>query len=104
MILLHYHEVTPTQAIDIPKETIELAETNSIPPEELIHAISDKQPRFSFYRYEHEHAGQQLSPIVFIYTCPSEAKIKERMLYASSRANVIAMATSEAGLTVEKKV
>ncbi|KAI9886493.1 MAG: hypothetical protein M1823_001673 [Watsoniomyces obsoletus] len=91
-------------AIDIPKETIELAETSSIAPEQLMHAISDKQPRFSFYRYEHEHRGQQQSPIVFIYTCPTEAKIKERMLYASSRANVISTATGAANLTIAKKL
>lgn len=38
--------------------------------------------------------------IVFIYTCPSSSKIRERMLYSSSKANVI----TAASIKVIKKV
>lgn len=40
---------------------------------------------------------------MFIYTCPSDSSIKERMLYASSRANVIGTADDQ-GLKISKKV
>jgi twinfilin-like protein len=44
------------------------------------------------------------SPILFIYTCPSGSKIKERMLYAASSRSAIQVAEAEAGLKVEKKI
>lgn len=42
--------------------------------------------------------------LVFIYTCPSGSKIRERMLYSSSKANVILEAENEASIKVIKKV
>lgn len=41
---------------------------------------------------------------VFIYTCPSSSKIRERMLYSSSKANVVTAAENDAGVKVTKKV
>ena len=42
--------------------------------------------------------------VIFIYTCPSQSKIKERMMYASSRARVVSLAESEAGLEIAKRL
>lgn len=66
--------------------------------------ISATEPRYSFYRYTHTHNGQSSSPILFIYTCPSGSKIKERMLYAASLRSVVQVAQGEAGLEVTKKI
>ena len=41
---------------------------------------------------------------MFIYTCPSSSRIKERMMYASSRARLISIAETSAGLTIDKKL
>ena len=84
------------QKIDVPNESIELASTCSVDADGLSSAISDHEPRYSFFRYSHDHEGQTQSPIVFIYTCPTGSKIKERMLYASSRAGIISTAESDA--------
>ncbi|KAI9675358.1 MAG: Twinfilin-1 [Caeruleum heppii] len=92
------------QGINIPKETIELISKSSSAAATLAETVSNIEPRYSFFRYQHEHQGQQESPIVFIYTCPSGSKVKERMLYASSRASVIATATADAGLVIAKKL
>lgn len=78
--------------------------TTTVTAVDLALAIDTREPRYSFFRYEHEYAGEALTPIVFIYTCPTLSKIKERMLYASSRAGVLAMAVETAGLTIAKKV
>ncbi|KAI9706791.1 MAG: Twinfilin-1 [Bogoriella megaspora] len=88
--------------IDVPTETITLASTGEATPESLATTISADEPRYSFYRHASETDGS--SPVVFIYTCPSGSKIKERMLYASSRSSVIAVAASEAGIEVAKKL
>ena len=92
------------QMIDVGREAIELVGTSRTELEDLSSHISDSDPRYSFFRYSHEHEGQEQSPIIFIYTCPSGSKIKERMIYASSRAGIIAAAGKEAGVEVAKKV
>jgi twinfilin-like protein len=85
--------------MDPPSETLQLVSTSSASPSQLSTAIDKSEPRFSFYRHDDpEHS------IVFISTCPSGAKIKERMLYAASRANVISLAQSEGGLKVSKRI
>ncbi|KAI9691566.1 MAG: Twinfilin-1 [Bathelium mastoideum] len=90
--------------IDVASETVQLVSTSSATPDTLTQAISATEPRYSFYRYsEPIPESESANPIVFIYTCPSESKIKERMLYASSRSSVIALASSEAGIEVAKR-
>lgn len=86
------------------QETVELAGTSSTDAEGLASCISGTDARYSFFRYSHDFEGQGQAPIIFIYTCPSGSKIKERMLYASSRAGVIAAAGGDAGLEITKKV
>jgi len=93
------------QKIDISSETIQLASVDSIPVSSLSTTISNSEPRFSFYKYTYTSSdGSSLSPIIFIYTCPTASKIKERMVYASSRSWAVKIAETEAGLMVEKKL
>lgn len=91
-------------AINTEKETIELANACSSAIRDFTRAIADDAPRFSFYVFKHTYDGVEQSPIVFLYTCPPQSKIKERMLYASCRANVVAIAERDAGLKVDKKL
>jgi Cofilin/tropomyosin-type actin-binding protein len=44
-----------------------------------------------------------LTELVFIYSCPSSSTIKQRMLYASSRRAILAIAT-EVGVKVDTKI
>ena len=92
------------QRIDIPRESVELVSTDNASAADLASLISDSEPRYSFFRYTYQRDGENVSSTIFIYTCPSSSQIKERMLYASSRAGVIQTATNEAGLEVSKKV
>lgn len=41
---------------------------------------------------------------MFIYTCPSGSKIKERMVYSTGRAGVLQEAKEVAGLNVDRKL
>ncbi|KAI9760962.1 MAG: dihydrofolate reductase [Chaenotheca gracillima] len=90
--------------IEVSTETIHLAGTSASTADTLATTISDNEPRYSFFRYEHDFEGTQESPVVFIYTCPTGAKIKERMLYAASRAAIVVMATKEVGLIITKRL
>lgn len=83
---------------------MELASASNTPISSLPTAISATEPRFSFYRYTHDYNGTSSSPTLFIYTCPSGSKIKERMLYASSSRSAQQIAESEAGLKIEKRI
>ena len=72
----------------------------------LASAISSTEPRYSFFRYSHgvEDEGSEQAPIVFIYTCPSGSKIKERMVYASTKQGFLTAMSSDLGIEVAKKV
>jgi twinfilin-like protein len=96
--------LTEEQKINIATETMELASSSQTAIESLSSTISPTEPCYSFYRYAHTYNGTSLSPILFIYTCPSGSKIKERMLYAASSRSAQQLAEAEAGLTIEKKI
>ena len=71
-------------------------------PEGLSRLISGSDPRFTFYTIT--TSGSAEAKIVFIYTCPEQSKIKERMIYASSRARVVSLAEQEVGLQIAKRL
>jgi len=90
--------------INIATETMDLASTTQTSISDLSSTISATEPRYSFYRYTHDYNGSSSSPVLFIYTCPSGSKIKERMLYAASSRSAQQLAEAEAGITIEKKI
>ncbi|KAJ5159584.1 uncharacterized protein N7482_006588 [Penicillium canariense] len=86
------------QTVDIPTETITLADTQSgVQADSVATYISSSSPRYSFYHYP----GSDV--VVFVYTCPTGSSIKERMLHASSRRNALTIAEGE-GLKITKKI
>jgi twinfilin-like protein len=85
--------------MDVPTETLQLVSSSSADAAGLSQAIDANEPRFSFYRH-----SDSASSIVFISTCPSGAKIKERMLYAASRSGVLSLAQGQGGLKVAKRI
>lgn len=70
---------------------------SGVDPNSVQSHISSSVPRYSYYYYPDSDA------IIFAYTCPSGASIKERMVYASSRNNAYYLAVDN-GLQVSKKV
>ncbi|KAK6341265.1 Twinfilin-1 [Orbilia brochopaga] len=90
--------------LDLQGETIELADDSTSTAHDLVNVIPSDAPRYSFFNYSHKYAGVKENPIVFIYTCPPESKIRERMLYASCRSAVLNAATKEAGIEIDKKL
>ncbi|KAI5849053.1 hypothetical protein BZA05DRAFT_446135 [Tricharina praecox] len=91
-------------AINMEKETIELAGASTSAIRDFTRVIADNAPRFSFFVFKHEHEGVEEAPLVFIYTCPADSKIKEKMLYASTRAAVVATVENECGLRIQKRL
>lgn len=84
---------------------MQLVGTSTTDVDDLSTTISDSEPRYSFFRYaHHDAAGLDVESLVFIYTCPSSSKIKERMVYASSKLVFLTAVKNELGLEITKKV
>jgi len=91
--------------VDVPTETVDFVSSTTASASDLSTAISSTEPRYSFFKYTYTSSdGSSLSPIVFIYTCPSASKVKERMVYASSRNFTVRIAETEAGLKIAKRL
>nr|QJY30852.1 putative twinfilin-1 [Discosia rubi] len=89
-------------------EIIELVPSNARPLSisELAKTISATEPRFTFYRFSHKHAGQDRTSTLFFFTRPSIPgiqAIKDRMVYPLMKRAVLDIASQESGLTAEKK-
>ena len=96
------------QKINPTSEVIELVPSSATPSSipELVQTISATEPRFTFYRYTHQHGGSESSPVLFFYTCPTTPgtkSIKYRMMYPLMKRAVLEIAGREAGLSIDKK-
>jgi twinfilin len=78
-------------------------EAMSVSPADLASQISATEPRYTFYRHTFSGDDGTRNPVIFIYTCPTPTKVKDRMLYASSRRSAEALASQEAGLILSKR-
>jgi twinfilin-like protein len=87
-------------------ETIVLAEApaSGIGAGDLAQRISNTEPRYSVYKYSYSGASGPETASIFIYTCPTATKVKDRMVYASSRRSAEVLAEQGAGLKLDKKV
>jgi twinfilin-like protein len=88
-------------------ESIVLAEapvSSGVSAADLAQRISNTEPRYSIYKYSYTAASGPETASIFIYTCPTAAKVKDRMVYASSRRSAEVLAEQGAGLKLDKKV
>jgi len=68
------------------------------------------EPRFHFFNWKHEFDGEEFDSLIFCYSCvlsgakgTISAPVKHRMLYSSSKANVVGVAESR-GLQIAAKI
>lgn len=91
--------LTRSQKINVQTETLHLDTTaSSVSPSDVHINISSSEPRYSFYNYPNQNG------VVFMYSCPTNSKIKERMVYAASRSRILSVAEKDAGLTIVKRL
>lgn len=80
--------------IDIQNEKIVLQKESSVELEQLGEEVPLTLPAFHFYKWIHEHEGNQITSILYIFSCPDgsgntkSAPVKQRMLYSSSKGAV----------------
>jgi twinfilin-like protein len=89
-----------SQYFNLPDETLRVASsTPSVSPAQLASTLSQTDPRLSFYSYP-----GSTTQVVFIYTCPSASKLKERMMYSTSKKFTQMIAEQKAGVVVSKNL
>ena len=88
------------QYFNLPDETLRVASsTPSVSPAQLASTLSQTDPRFSFYSYP-----GSTTQIVYMYTCPTASKVKQRMMYSTSKRFVQMIAEQKAGVVVAKSL
>ncbi|KAK5730841.1 Twinfilin-1 [Elasticomyces elasticus] len=84
----------------LPEEVLTLdRSTDGVAPEDVAGIISTSEPRYTFYASPDPGAG-----IVFIYTCPTSSRIKERMIYSTGKSWTRTVAERDAGITIAKSL
>ena len=87
----------------LPDETLQLeSSTDGVEPANVAGSISTTEPRYSFY--SHPTAAAATPSIMFIYTCPSGSKIKERMVYSTGKSWTRTVAERDAGIDIAKSL
>jgi twinfilin-like protein len=85
----------------LPNETLALDSSMDNVAQDMVgKLISPTEPRYSFYSLPNAPEPQ----IVFIYTCPTQSKIKERMVYSTSKSWTRIVAERDAGITIAKSL
>ena len=84
--------------IDVSTETLVLLDqADNIDASAALKKIPSNQPSYAIFAYP------GTTETVFVYSCPSSSKVKEKMVYASARAGVLQVIESE-GLKITKRL
>jgi len=79
--------------LDLQAETIELDKVEDVKSaDNLQEQVDAAEPRFLIYRWQHEHEGASLTSMVFVYSCPDEAKVKAKMTYSTTKSIAVELA------------
>jgi len=96
--------------VDVDSEKIIHFSSDTVTIEECQKRIPLNEPRFHFFNWEHDHEGEHFTSLIFCYSCVLQgakgsisAPVKHRMLYSTSKANVVTIAESR-GLQIAAKI
>lgn len=82
--------------IEIATETLTLLSSKpDVAADAVVRSIPADQPSYSFYTVAAASSTAGGVGTIFIYACPGASKVKERMIYASSRRGVLHVAEGE---------
>ncbi|KAK3676287.1 Twinfilin-1 [Recurvomyces mirabilis] len=86
----------------LPAEVLTLdSSTDGVEPSAVAGTIASNEPRYSFYSSPSAGAAPE---ILFIYTCPTSSKVKERMIYATGKSWTRTVAERDAGIIFAKSL
>eukprot|EP00047_Mylnosiga_fluctuans_P018983 m.77171 g.77171 ORF g.77171 m.77171 type:complete len:351 (+) comp7907_c0_seq5:764-1816(+) len=92
-------------ALDLKQEIVTLAVGETVDAHAIAGTIPDDQARYHVFNYKHDHEGEALQSLVFVYSCPGyKCGVKERMLYSSCKGPLISTLEQDFGLEFVKKM
>jgi len=83
--------------IDIDAEVMKVSNSGLYSSAEVQQQVPTADCAFHYYNWVHSHDGLEVSSLIFAFSCPDSshgtksAPVKQRMLYASSKANALAL-------------
>lgn len=84
---------------------INLALSENKKADDIAATIPDSEPRYSVFNFKHNHEGDSLSSVVFVYSCPGySCSIKQRMLYSTCKAPLVDLIEDDLGIELAKKL
>jgi len=91
--------------LNLSDEVIELAHAGSENIDEIAGTIPSDAARYHVFNFKHNHEGDNLESIVFVYSCPGySCSIKERMMYSTCKGPLIDVVEDDLKIPVEKKL
>lgn len=99
-------EITFVQlSVDTEAEMIELLFAGDTTSDDLASKIPEDRPCYNFFLFKHTHEGDYIESVVFIYSMPGyKCSVKDRMLYSTCIAPLLAGLEEELKLDVVKKI
>eukprot|EP00045_Choanoeca_perplexa_P002045 m.22772 g.22772 ORF g.22772 m.22772 type:complete len:341 (+) comp11295_c0_seq1:75-1097(+) len=92
-------------SLDLTKEEITLALAGSQKVDDIPGVIPAEEPRYHVFNYQHNHEGDTLNSIVFIYSCPGfKCSVKERMMYSTCKGPLIDLLEGDLSMELAKKL
>eukprot|EP01086_Lenisia_limosa_P016166 TRINITY_DN5778_c0_g1_i1.p1 TRINITY_DN5778_c0_g1~~TRINITY_DN5778_c0_g1_i1.p1 ORF type:complete len:342 (-),score=110.41 TRINITY_DN5778_c0_g1_i1:35-1060(-) len=90
--------------VDNDNETVEFVSADEVPSvADLNSKLDTEAPRFYFYQWEHQHEGHSISSLVFIFWCPENCAIRQRMMAATVKQHLID-AVVDMGIIINCKI
>lgn len=91
--------------VDTEAEMIELLFAGDVTNDDMASKFPEDHPCYSFVLFKHTHEGDYLESIVFIYSMPGyKCSVKERMLYSTCKAPLLAALEEQLKLEIVKKI
>jgi len=87
--------------IDIDAEMIKVDHSGTVSAAEVGAQVPKTDCAFHFFLWKHMHQGEHFESLIFAFSCPDgsggtkSAPLRSRMLYATSKMNVAALAESK---------
>ncbi|CAF0774401.1 unnamed protein product [Brachionus calyciflorus] len=73
--------------------------------DDLKKCIPDDKGRFHLFRFTHTFEGEKFKSVIFIYSMPGfSVSIKERMIYSSTKSEIIQYIKSNFGVEISKTI
>jgi len=89
--------------VDPTKETIELRTTKTATIDSLSSHLPTNEPCFTFFRYDHNHDGEDQSPVLFVYSSTDDSPVKLKMLYSTVKVTATG-AAEQCGVKITRKL